>query len=158
MLIYLYNLGQMCGLNRKMTPCSYFLLLWIKLDIEEVCSLLAQSAILDVKYLPVPIVGYLFQFTALFLCFFLLPILTHSHLMKESFFSDIDNMLAQYTVGAVYLSQTNFSLFNSLSMYYAFAEYWIALFLPFFSSSFLHPILVCNRLRNLLPSCSQRIL
>lgn len=55
------------------------------------------------------------------------------------------NML---TLSVCFLSLTNQFLFNSPSMYYAFAGYWISHFLPFFCLFFLK---LCTSLRNLPP-------
>lgn len=77
----LYNLGKLHRLNREITLCSHFLLHCIKLDIEEVWSVLTQSTILDMKYLSISIVDNLFN---LLLNFFLLQYpITHACTLDE---------------------------------------------------------------------------
>lgn len=125
---------------------TYFLLHWVKLDIEEVWSVVAQSAILGVKYLPIPI------FPIHHLILFSSHINTLACTLDERniplFFPNTENMS---TIYRYLLFLTNQFLPSILSMYYPSAGYWVGTFIFFPSYSFLHPILVCNRLHNLLP-------
>lgn len=127
----------MCGLTEN---DSHFLLDWIKLDIEDVRSVFAQSAVLNVKYMPIPI------FPVHHLIFFLTQ--KHAHLMKEtsSWFSPKPENMS--TVFRRRLSLTNQF---QLSLYVLSVCRGLSWHFFFLCSSFLRPILVCNRLHNLLP-------